>query len=71
MKRHIIEECSLDGYSIKQEIAGAYGKGQHKTLNICIIIGDEPTVWYEVLSKRILVGMYDNSSDAIDAYNKI
>ena len=68
---HKINSNDLRGYEFKQEIAGSYGKGEHKTLNVRILTGDVATVWYEVLENRVLIGFRSKLSDAVVLYNEL
>ena len=67
MARHIITKEDLRGYVVKQEIAGAYGKGQNKKL-LVVVDTETNRVHYEVVDHGIEVGA-STLDLVIDLYN--
>ena len=72
MKKHTIPIDGNIDYALVHNIAGSYGNGCHKELNLHVhIIEDEKRVWFSVDEHRKTIASVPSMKEAIDLYNKI
>ena len=73
MKSHVISAHALDGLELKQNIAGSYGNGSHKSLDAVVRMNADGTgsVVFQVESHRVKLSEHVSLLNAIESYNEV
>ena len=70
MSKHIINVSDLKDYTKEYEIAGSYGKDEHKTLALKVNLLKN-TISFTIYEKDEIIGKFNNLIEAIEFYNII
>jgi hypothetical protein len=65
---HKIKKGELADYEIRQQVAGSFGKEEHKEI-VAVIKNDK--VFYEILDHRNKVATAYTMDNAIELYNEL
>lgn len=65
-----IKYSELENYEIITQLAGCFGKGEHKSIDM-VVIPSQKKVWFIVYSNRKEIGSMPDLKDAIDLFNDL
>jgi hypothetical protein len=72
-KRHMLVIDDLTNFEVKQNLAGSYGQGSHKSLDTVIRINIDGTASavFRVESHGVKIGEFSSLRHAIEQYNEV